>query len=390
MSNIKNNGGQSNSRVAPLLIGCLAVITFGLFPSNNMLWAKCFVAEWAVLIMLTVLFFKNNWIKAFVILCLFQFIRTFMIGGAFRILSFNTFYYILLFCIVYQVLLNKVTKFDTLKIVNGLCVIVLIQLGYMYLQYFGIDPLFTLNSKYIGHSGWLSTQNLVTGFWSHTNISGASLAITLPLFWRRKWWVFILPIIAMIVLTQSLGAVIAAGCGLLFCYLFSDFKVSAKIGISLIILGSIIFYGNTVDKRQFSLKNDRIAMLTPTVDIIKKHPVIGYGLGQYKVAFPQISNHVFKRTDNDVFRQSNAHFDFVECVFDIGILGGILIIGFFTGLFLYFRRNKTLLSLLAFSGLVAGLVNSCSTFIFHTPLAWILLILIVIIQKEEIVNEKNI
>jgi len=344
-----------------------------------MFWAKCFVSEWAILILVIFFFFKDNWIKAFLLLCLFQFVRTFMLGGQYRMLAFSTFYYVLLFFVVYQVFSGKIRKPDTTIIINGLCVLMLGQVTYMYFQYFGMDPLFTVNSRYVVNPHYLTNARLVTGFWAHTNISGASLAIALPLFFRKRWCVFILPVLVMLVLTLSFGSVIAVACGIIFFLLFYFKKKIAKVGLLVLVLSGVFIYGTTIDKKHFNMHNDRIAMLRPALKMIEKHPIVGYGLGQYKLAHAQISHFVFGKE----YKRSTAHFDLIEAVVDIGAFGGLIILGFFGSLFLHFLRNKTIVSLCAISGLIAGLVNSCSTFVFRTPLAWILLILIVVIRKEE-------
>ncbi len=109
------------------------------------------------------------------------------------------------------------------------------------------------------------------------------------------------------------------------------------------------------------------------------HPIIGTGLSQYKFAFKQIVHHVFGGKNTT----THAHFDFAELVFDTGAIGGGLVLCFLGSVFWWFRKNITTLSLVAAAGAVAALVNSCSTFLFHTPLAWIFLILIVVVKKEE-------
>lgn len=364
-------------KVVSLLLLSLLVIVFGILPSTQFFWAKCFIAEFAIIVFLSLVFFKNNWIKLIVLCSLFNYIRTMNLGGMYRIIAFNNFYYILLFLVLYQVLSNKIKREDTKIIINGLCIIMLIQLVYMYFQYFGIDLLFKLNSPYTSDRGLLSTTNLVVGFWGHTNISGASLAITLPLFFRRKWWIFTLPIIYMIVVSNSLGSIIASCCAILFYLLFIKKSVLIYCAMILVLLGTIV-YGITVDKSQFSFENSRTKLFINSSEMIRRHPIIGYGLGQYKIAYKQIVKNVFDKFQTT----THAHFDFVEWVVDNGWIGGILVLGLLISIFCFFIKNMTYMSLIMISGIVAGLINSCSTFVFHTPLAWIILLLVVLVNKE--------
>ncbi len=267
----------------------------GLYPSTDIFWAKCLVAEWLLVIFTVLIFFKDKWLKLFVTLCMFQYIRTIGISGLARTTGWVAFTYILFFAIIYHVLLLKIRERDTKKIIDGICIIMLIQLAFMWMQYFKMDPLFGLSSIYKLHPSRLTTVNLVTGFWGHTNISGASLAITLPLFFRYNWRLAIIPMVWMIVLTQSLGAVIAAGAGIFF-YLCCNKKVTKKIFIMAIIalMSGVLMYGVKVDSSQLSLENSRTNIFKMTWKLIERHPWKGYGLGQYKLAFKAIARGVFK------------------------------------------------------------------------------------------------
>lgn len=317
----------------------------------------------------------------FLVLCLYQGARTFNLGGDYRVTALTAFYYIFLSLVFYQVLLDRLKKKDIEIGLIGLRIIILVQLVYMYFQVFGIDPLFKIGEPYASRidGAVISTKHIVPALWGHTNLSAASLAITLPLFFRRWWWVAVPFVVVMIVCAQSLGAVLAAAAGIMFYFLFNaDYTKIGKLIILVAVLVGVFFYGHKVDSSQFSLNNDRISLLKPTVKMIKRHWIIGYGLEQYKIAAKQIRVHVFKNTRA---KTTNPHNEFAETVFNLGTPGGIIIMGFFISLFISFLKTKTSLSLLAMSGVVAGLVNSCSTFIFHTPLAWIILLLIVAVKK---------
>lgn len=372
-----NNAGARSKWAAPLFLIALAGIILGVFPHSQVFWAKCWIAEWSILIFIALVFLKDKWLKVFLIICLINFIRTFNLGGGYKGIAFVAFYYIFLFLMVYQILLNKIRGKDIKLIINGICVIFLIQLFYMYLQYFGIDPIFQLRGFPARTTGWLSTNTITTATWGNTNISGASLAITLPLFFRKKWWIAILPIVLMIGLNGSLGSVIAGGVGIFFYLTFAKNLFISRWTLLFVAFLAVFFYSTLVAPHKFNLNNARMSLLKPAIKIIKQHPIIGYGLGQYKIAFQQISRHIFKIKQ----RPTHAHFDFVEVVIDLGWIGGVVILGFLINLLCHFFRNMTPLSLAAMSGVVVGLVNSCSTFVFHTPLAWIILILMVVVKK---------
>ena len=359
---------------APVLFLVIGAIFFGVWPGKSFFWNKCWITQGAVVIFLACIFIRSWPLKLFLIWCLFGWSQTFARPGVYKLAAFSAFHFIFLYLMTYQALLTRLRSNWNNVIINSICFWTILQLVYMFFQLFGIDPLFgkAVNPHY--------TTKFVTAFWGHTNISGASLAIALPLFFRRKWWVFVPLILFMLVMAESLGAIIAAAAGVLFYLMFSKtIPRTGKAIILIVILAGVFIYGTKIDPSQFKLNNDRVSILKPTIKLIKMHPIIGTGLSQYKFAFKQIVHHVFGGKNTT----THAHFDFAELVFDTGAIGGGLVLCFLGSVFWWFRKNITTLSLVAAAGAVAALVNSCSTFLFHTPLAWIFLILIVVVKKEE-------
>ena len=347
-----------------------SAITLGMYPAKYMFWMRCRIAEYAIIAGISLFFLKNWWHKIFMLwILLISAIWIATHKPNLNISTFISFHYVFIFMVAYQIAMDKIKTIDLPKMINGLCVVVLINLAFMYLQYFGLDPFF------ISHGGpsTIGVPYFVQGTWGHTNFSGAFLALTLPLFYRKKWIWFVPPIIFMLVLNFSLGAILSAGFGTMFYLMFSKLRKTVKVGLIIIVLFSVWVYGTKFDASQFKIDHGRWQYINPTLKMIKARPIVGGGLGQYKIAIAAL---------NPNMKISSAHFEFLELWAETGLIGILPIIGFFLSLFILFIRYHSYIGLLAMTGLVTGLINSCSTFLFHTPMAWILLFFMVVVLKE--------
>lgn len=373
-------GAAWERATAPLLVLFSLICVFGIYPDKNLFWAHCRIAEWALLFFVSVIFIKNFWIKQFLIVCLFSMFFVFFktpehLAQRAGASAFIYFYYIFIFAIFFQILDDKLKKQDVRFIINGLCVIALLQTIYIWFQHFKIDPIFQgwIGAKSYSH---MDVKDLVVGTWAHTNLSGAYLACSIPLFLRKRWFIFIPVILAALFWGRSWGAIVSCGAGIVFWAMSTQKR---KLLIAIVIIIACLSYGLLFEHRQINpLKSDRMQYLKPTIEMIKANPVFGYGLGQFKSAFHAVNRIVFKSG----IPVTHAHFDFIENLCETGIVGSVCIIGFLISIFLIFLKNITALSASAMAGAFALLINSCSTFIFHTPMAWIFLLYIVLVKKE--------
>ncbi len=387
---IKEWGRVNKSALVFLL--AMAFCILGLYPAKQLFWMKCWIAEWAIIAFIGLVYIKEKWLKVILFWCLFRLIYNYSFE------SFVVFHYIFLFLLVYQIIQNTLDVDCKYVVINGLCVIMLIQLAYMYLQYFKLDPIFQdIGQARIGNETIDVTKNVkdfVVGTWGHTNFSGASLAMVIPLFFRKKWNLFLLPLGYMLFLTKSLGAIGALFIGIMFFVIFNlKLKKWLKFFIISLVLLSGFTYAVKYEKQYLSFDNPRTAYLRPVVQYVKIRPVIGWGLGQYKFAYHAIrraiANDNRSRATNPGNR-SHLHFELIEWVFEAGIVGGMLILGYFTHLFIQFIKFKSYFGLILMTGIIISLANSCSTFSFHTPIAWIFLIYLVFLKKEVIQNVNQI
>lgn len=365
-----------------LLIVFVLVSVFGIYPDASLFWAHCRIAEWALLLFVSMVFIDNRWLKSFVVICIIRTILVFFqtplplaqkAGAA----AFISLYYIFLFAILYQLLINKVQRRDTALMINALCVIALLQVVYIFFQHFSIDPFFR---GLVGANSYefMDVKDLVVGTWGHTNLSGAYLACSVPLFLRKRWFCFLPLLFVALFWGRSWGAIVSCAVAIIFWIAVTQ-RRNGKIILLIIAILSTVLYGVLFEHKQFNpLTSDRVQYAKPTIQLIAVRPLIGWGLGQYKNAFHGINKAAFHST----MRKSHAHFEFLELLFEVGSVAGLCVIGFLATLFFLFFKYKTTISVVAMSGIVAMLVNSCSTFTFHTPMAWIFLIYVVVVKKE--------
>ncbi len=365
---------QPFGAVLLLFLGMLAV-SFGALPHKEFFWMRCWVSEWVIIALVAFIFIKDWWFKAFLLWCLYL-SAGFIVGRdpSMNIGSFITFHYILLFLVFYQIVYDRVKKVHINFILNSICVVVLLQLIYMYFQAFGIDPFLKSNGSHPEY-----VKYWVQGFWGHTTLSSAFLAITLPLFFRRKWWLFILPILIMLFLTQSLGSIAAAMVSIIFYFFFVIKNRMVKVWLSIVVVTIACLYGSIFEPHNFNLNNNRITYLKTSISLFLKHPVIGYGLGEYKIASMAVNKNIKGLSSSGL---QHAHNELAEITTEAGVPAGLIIIGFLITLFIQFIRRRTYLAVVMMSAIVAILVNSCSTFLFHTPLAWFVLFILVVLKKE--------
>ena len=121
----------------------------------------------------------------------------------------------------------------------------------------------------------------------------------------------------------------------------------------------------------------RLEMWENTIDMIKDNPVLGVGLGNYKVFYPKYKKS--SKFDDIIFNETiqtkNAHNDILQLTAETGIVGIII---FASILFLFFRSiasvlfNKNddnfyaaLCICVAMSGIV---LNACFSFPFQRPI----------------------
>ncbi len=135
------------------------------------------------------------------------------------------------------------------------------------------------------------------------------------------------------------------------------------------IQGSQGGYG-TVTKRiediSIAKGSDRLHLWSAAIDYFTKHPILGGGYGNWKLA----SIPYEKEFTNDLFVPYHSHNDFLETFADLGIIGGVLYAGLFLLVFLFtlrIWRNQNLkeyhlTATIAFMGITCYFVDAFLNF----------------------------
>ncbi|MGB2300555.1 MAG: O-antigen ligase family protein [Flavobacteriaceae bacterium] len=260
--------------------------------------------------------------------------------------------------------------------------------------------------------------NDLLGFSSNLNVTGFNLLFRLPfvifLIFSEKNKIkksFLLTLFGLtlffIISTGSRGAILAF---ILLFIIFTLFqllysKKNAKLQIFLLGFSILVFSvhsflhknGQTVVDRVETLSpsninldsstNERLVWYNAAYQGILEKPLFGHGIGNWKI----VGNKYVTQFIEQYIVPKHVHNDFVEVFAELGVIGGLLFVGFFVLLFIKVFRNKNSFenwklegALIVFS-LLAYLLDSNLNFPFQRPISLINLSLIVgyIISVDE-------
>ncbi len=157
------------------------------------------------------------------------------------------------------------------------------------------------------------------GIMANRNESAALFAFTAFAGFRPKRWWFLAVVALGLILTRTSGVVFGLGFALMFYFkrLFDNKKL---FFVYLGIIAGLILYIYFVDVPGI---RERGLMWTGTAWAILQRP-LGWGLGRW----PLIYNH-------------SPHNEFLRAMFEMGILAGIVIIGYAVSLFMSYRGRMT-------------------------------------------------
>ncbi len=225
---------------------------------------------------------------------------------------------------------------------------------YGILQYLSLDPFkWSYNVTKIGRIFSTTGQPNFLGSW---------LLLSLPIaFWgikRKGGWFRILSGFAIIltlislILTKSRGAIVGLLGMVAFLLFFYGWKKNKKISFVILIvfiLGvSLVAYLNIADtNNDFVLNNSFLSRLQSfsdlerigkyrlmhwgaAVDLIKKQPILGYGIATQRFYVPKYYKPEFAIYENPNIYLDHFHNDVIDMIFSLGIIG-FLSYAFFLG-----------------------------------------------------------
>lgn len=118
----------------------------------------------------------------------------------------------------------------------------------------------------------------------------------------------------------------------------------------------------------------RLLYWTNAFVMLKDTLPLGVGEGNFKVIFPQYSHAIYpSNVSGKDYQLRFLHQDYLEMLIEFGIFGflfgGFILLGFFSLLYLFFKRNSSTTheTRLVFIGVVFGLIGLCITGFFSGP-----------------------
>lgn len=238
-----------------------------------------------------------------------------------------------------------VTNTD-IKFENWICISVIIQSLIAIPQYFGIFPFLEL-LRYAGLN-IINPIPDVIGTLENSGFYASYIAISLPLFFRKRWCWFIPVIVVHLIFCKSSSATIAALIGVIF-YL-NIWLVWILCGVGVIAYG---WYDNLFTT---GLDN-RFAFWKACISAVK-HPWYGHGVGA------QWGIRVY------------LHNEYLQVFWEFGGIALGLVLGYIVTVY---RGNRML-----FSSLCIAIVNCIGNYPMHLPpSAFLIIIIIGLIEREK-------
>ncbi|MCP4439738.1 MAG: O-antigen ligase family protein [Aureispira sp.] len=210
----------------------------------------------------------------------------------------------------------------------------------------------------------------VNSTFEHKNLLATGLLLSLPFsfivhqqssekLWKGLALVSVGLVLFLVLVTQSRAAWIGLGGSLFIGLILVLFSPSQRskilkpkwIGITTILvalaIGSTWFFSSSSDVANSPIKRvqaiftyedtknehtetikERFMLWQNSVTMIKDHPLLGVGLGQWKIHFPKYNIENLRSEQGQVFFQ-RPHNDYLWIFSEIGILGGLFYISIF-------------------------------------------------------------
>lgn len=386
-----------------ILIGSLGFIPMGLSPRAN----QGLIYELALMAFCVVFFVRNNWLKTLFLYCMATVIYHITICG---VMSLHVLFFSLIFC---QILANKLNKDRVNFVFNAIAIAALLQSFAVICQYYGVwiilHPreidmnvvkhttfyLFGIKSLAIHYFGF-RLDNCYVGLLDNSNIAGSFLAMCIPAFFRKKWWVGLVFVIPSLVLVKSLGAIISAGVAVMVFLIYKNKKIAL---LSLIpIVFAVALYAHKYENIGSVVKGSGRFHVWGNycTKVIPKKPIFGWGFARQNSLYPLV-NDTFRKAIEDnkgkdpkeivyqlvknnvdigeIFKHS--HNEILSLIVELGLIGFFILLGY---LCTFSREN-----LLVLCGFISCLMCSLYIFNLHSSIG---LLMIVYMSVSEFYNQE--
>ncbi len=310
---------------------------------------------------------ENIWLFAFASWCVFLYCYFhFYTGPQFVV---NIFYGIA----TYMIATRCLEKEDTKRVFKWILLVVVINFFYTIMQANKIDPLFSpvsqLGEHFVDPAGFFGIKMSLAIFFA---TALPMLAFFSPLAPILLAWHFYVCVCA--------GAVLGATVGYLFYLWHTNRKLAWLMLVPLILGGSFYWYHK---EEPMGMTNTRPGMWYLTLQKSLVRPVTGYGLDSFRSIFPGKDFLFFRTQDgtknaqNIVVNPQNAtngqvsfetasfwdnpHNSYIAILFETGVVGVVLMVGFLWACACRFGRSLKTRELVAVSACIVAFLFSCLT-----------------------------
>lgn len=272
-------------------------------------------------------------------------------------------------------------------VVRTLVAILVLNLFWSLLQHFNVDPIFNSIST--------PGKDNIVGFMGSYNCFSSFVTILTPLLYIISPLFSIIAIIFVLLVKTWFSVFVILASTLIFLMKYRK-KLLLPLGIFLGVVSilsitkfdTIDFKGNRVAVWRTSIGSILHGRINLEKDrTIKCNPLFGFGLGEFPRYFP---NYPEKSLDfnTPVAKYNHAHNDFVEVLFDLGLIGaGLLVLLLLSLLRKFLRTSKTKEFVIYSLCLLSYILCANSYFVSHMPVTG--MILVVIYGLWESVRREN-
>jgi len=274
-------------------------------------------------------------------------------------------------------------KYDFYKIITALSVSVSVISGYGLVEFFGFNDIYS--------SIGARLDSIFTSPNYHALLAGpvTVLALSLLIFARSLWqkpiyWSLLLGSVllnlAALYYTYSFGGYLGLSLGLIFVLagvlrskIFSRKFVLAALAVFVVAAGAVFLQSVTspkfkrdfFDRQNISSWRGRLEVWQTGLAIVKRHPVLGVGLGNYDKGYQKYVSSSLGRPPLEP-KMIHAHNLFLDFWTDLGIVGLAAFLFLLFHFFSLFKKVKETDLALSF-GAAASLVTVLGHGLVDTP-----------------------
>ena len=308
-------------------------------------------------------FIKNNWIRAFIwywlVWIIFMLLMT-QLGKLPPPFSQKAFYmtsYMISAFVFFLAMQESMIKIE--YVYNVICFTAIIQALLAICQMWALDPFFDMMKTYANVKKLLDVTE-TTGSLGNNNFLAFYLMVSMPFFFRRYWCLFI-PVLFAVVLSSITSTAIVAGMTGAAYYFRKKVKWRWMALVALPLIGWLLFSKASLTWN-FTWDHDRFHWWRSAIMLWKESGPGGWILG----FGPTMS----------WGRNFPIHNEWLTALFNFGIVGVVLIIGYIVTAY---RKNRILNT-----AIIIASITFISSYPMHlAPTVTLIMIILGLMEREK-------